>query len=135
LFTKNSSSQASIRASAELAASLLVRSTKSALLSDRIPDLSVSKRSQDQFGRPLLVFILGDRFCPAAAAIEVRSNGRHFEKHDLAYNALKAVGVDSGIRLEEEVWKMLFFRQHHGHSRTVAVEKPHNDVKNDAHYI
>jgi hypothetical protein len=27
------------------------------------------------------------------------------------------------------------FRQHHGHSRTAAVAKPNNDVKNDAHYF
>ena len=54
---------------------------------------------------------------------------------NFAYSALTAVGIDSGIRWEEEVWKMAFFWQHHGHSRTTAVEKPNNDVKNDAHYV
>jgi hypothetical protein len=28
---------------------------------------------------------------------------------NLAYSALKAVGVDSGIRWEEEVWKLACF--------------------------
>jgi hypothetical protein len=27
------------------------------------------------------------------------------------------------------------FRQHHSHSRTAVVEKPNNDIKNDAHHV
>ena len=50
---------------------------------------------------------------------------------NLAYCTWNAVGVDSGIRCEQEVWQVAFYvalRQHLGHSRTAAT-KPNNDVK------